>query len=252
MIVKLFKDSFWFKSKVKINKHKIKQSEIMNKNKINNILKITTSIIIIVTLFIMVKQTINNTQEITEITKSAGIFGPIVLIVLIMLGILFSPIPSVVIIIAAGYIYGPIYGAIYSYIGHLIGANGIYFAVKKFKILNNIEKFEKYKQFVEKNKNILYLFYTIPIIPVTITSIIAATSEIKFKKFIEVTLISFLPAVILFSFLGGKISNENMIGLAIVAIIVIILILIIIKKYKAKLEEVEKKLEKNIKKVKSK
>lgn len=223
----------------------------MDKEKVNKILKIIVSLIIVITLFIMVKQTINSTQEITEITKSAGMFGPIVLIALIMLGVLFSPIPSVVIIIAAGYIYGPIYGAIYSYIGLILGANGVYFAVKKFKILNKTEKFEKYKRFVEKNENVLFLFYAIPIIPVTITSIIAATSEIKFKKFIEVTLISFLPAILLFSFLGGKISNKNMIWLAIVAVIIIAGTLLIIKKYRKRLEDkVEKKLERNIKKVK--
>lgn len=223
----------------------------MNREKTNNILKIVVSLLIIITLFIMVKQTINNTQEITQITKSAGVFGPLVLIALIMLGILFSPIPSVVIIIAAGYIYGPIHGAIYSYIGHVLGANGIYFAVRKFKIEIKTKKFEKYKQFVEKNKNILYLFYAIPIIPVTITSIIAATSEIKFKKFIEVTLLSFIPAVLLFSFLGGKITTENMIELAIIAVILIGGVLLIIKRYRTKLEEeVEKKLAKNIKKVK--
>lgn len=225
----------------------------MNKLKQKNILKIITSIIIIIVLFLMIKNNLNSTDDITTITKSAGAFGPIILIALIMLAILFSPIPSVVVIVVAGYIYGPLRGAIYSYIGHFLGATMVYFIVKKFNIFSGIKKFEKYKQFVEKNKNMLYLFYAIPIIPITITSIIAATSEIKTKQFIQIASLSFIPAVMIFSFLGGKISQENMLELTALIVIIVVGTIIIIKKYKNRLErEIEHKLETNMRKVKKK
>jgi len=214
-----------------------------NQQKIKNILKIVVTIIIIVTLFLMVRQSINNTEQITEITKSAGIYGPIVLIGLIMLGILFSPIPSVIIIITAGFIYGPIRGAIYSYIGHILGAILIYILTKQFKKTKEGTKFKKYKQFVKKNKNILFLLYIIPIIPITITTMIAATSKVEWKKFIEIIIISFLPAVMFFSFLGGTINQNNKTIIIGISLIIIIGSIFIIKKYKKTIEdEVEERI----------
>lgn len=224
----------------------------MDREKVNKVLKIIASIIVIGTLFYLVRQNIANTDEITKITNSAGVFGPLMLILLIMIGILFSPIPSVLIIAVAGYIYGPWKGALYSYIGHVIAATSTYFIVKKFKILHESKKFAKYRTFIEKNKNFLFVLYAIPIIPISISSIIAATA-IKWKKFMEIALLSFLPAVIVFSFLGGKISSKNMHIIIGLILVITIGTIIIIKKYKSNLEDkVEKNLKKNIRKVKKK
>lgn len=184
---------------------------------------------ILFVLFFFAKELISNVDSITKISQSAGVFGPIVLIVLITLGILFTPIPSVVLIITAGYLYGAWMGAIYSYIAHMFAATGTFSLVKTFNIKTKNKRYKKYQNLVEKNRKILYLLYTIPIIPISIISIISASSKIKWRQFLKITLLSFIPAVLLFSFFGERISNKNLLEIGIWTTVILIGLLIILE-----------------------
>lgn len=211
------------------------KKELLFKKKLNIFLKIFLTTFIILILVLLVKELITNANAITRITQSAGILGPVVLILLISLGILFTPIPSILLIITAGYLYGVWEGALYSYIGHLLAAIGTYTAVNIFKIKSKNKRYKKYKKLVEKNKKILYLLYMIPVVPISVTSILSASFQIKFKHFLKIIFISFIPPVLFFSFFGHRINNLNLIEIGILIAISLIALFIAFEVLKKKI-----------------
>ena len=205
-------------------------------------INILITCVIIIALIILTRDFITNVNSIEQLSKSAGIFGPIVLVILIGLGILFTPIPSVLLIIAAGYLYGTWEGAIYSYLGHLLAAISTFSIVRKFHIKTKNKRYSKYRKLIDKNKKILYLLYIIPILPISVVSIFSASSKMKFKQFLKIILISFIPVILLFSFFGERISNKNLIemGIWITGILIVISIVYIIIKRKQKKQKLPK------------
>jgi uncharacterized membrane protein YdjX (TVP38/TMEM64 family) len=200
----------------------------LKRNIIKNTVKVLLTGILILMLFFIVKELIVDADHITSLSKSMGIFGPILLILLMSLGILLTPIPSAVLIVAAGYLYGTWMGALYSYIGHLLAAIITFAICQTLKMNGESRRYESYKKLVHKNKKILYFLYMLPIIPISVITIITSTSKIKWKEFLKIISISFVPNILIFSFFGERISNRNPleIGLFLLAILVVILIVL--------------------------
>lgn len=215
--------------KLIINKRKVMRKRILKHIKSRDIFRVLITGIIIVILFFFLKELLGNMSTITKLSQSAGFLGPLVLILLIGLGILLSPIPSVVLIIAAGYLYGIWMGALYSYIAHLLAAIGAFAVFRKINGNENNKTYRKYKKLISKNKKLLYLLYAVPVIPISITTLITATSKIKWKRFLEIIILSFIPAVLFFSFFGERIGNKNLLEIGILIIIVAIVGFIMFK-----------------------
>ena len=193
-------------------------------------------IVFLVTIFFVARIFIENTNQIVKAVEKVGFFGPIFLIVIMILGILFTPIPGFAWVMTAGYIYGALLGSVYSYISFIIGAMGIFMLSKKINKHNPLggkrfqKKRDKYSNLIKQNKNILYAIYAIPILPVSIVSAIAATSSIKIKEFLKIILLSFLPLVLFFSFFGSGISRKNIIEIGIFTLVTISLFIIFYEK----------------------
>lgn len=202
------------------------------KLKIKIAIRIFIGIVSVVGIFFLAKELISNVDSITKFAQSSGVFGPIILILLIALGILFSPIPSVLFIITAGYLYGTWTGAIYSYLGHLIAATSVFAFFKSFEIKNEGKRYRKYKELVEKNRKILYIMYAVPILPISLTTIISASSKTGWRKFLEIITISFIPAILFFSFFGNRISSRNLLEIGILTLIIIIVGIVVMKMIK--------------------
>lgn len=213
--------------------------KVSKKINIKEIIKFTVIAVVIVIIFFFAKEIIKNVDTITKFAESAGIFGPLLLIALIALGILFTPIPSFVLIIAAGYLYGIWWGSLYSYIGHLIAATSAYAVSKHSNILNGKGKlFKKYYKLVKDREHMLYLMYLIPVFPISITSIISASTNVTWKKFMKIILISFAPTVLFFSFFGNRINNQN-INQLIIMMAVILIGAFIIERRVRKIKEIK-------------
>lgn len=195
-------------------------------------------------MFILIRDFIKNVSTIESLTKSAGVFGPIVLVLLIGLGIIFTPIPNVVLVLASGYLYGTWLGALFSYLGHMLAACGTFAIVRIFNIEGESKRYKKYKRLIEKNKKILYLLYAAPVIPISVLSIISSSSKMKWREFLKIINISFIPVILFFSYFGERISQKHLIEIGIFILIVIAalsIVLGIINKRNKKLDEEEKK-----------
>jgi len=188
------------------------------------IIGIIVSIIVITAIIVIIHKTIKNPDAVTSMVKSAGFFGPVVFILIMTLGILFSPIPSFVFIILAGYLYGAYLGAIYSYIGDVGAALSTFLVIRTFKNkFKESKKEKKYEKIIRKNKRLLYVLFGIPLVPISIISTISASSKIKLKEYLKITLLSFIPIIVVFSFFGEKISHFNLREIIIWSGIIIIL-----------------------------
>ena len=201
--------------------------DIFQRKRLGIILRILITAIVILVIYIVVRDLVSNVSSITYLAKSAGIYGPIVLVLLIALGIIFTPIPNIVLIIAAGYIYGTWQGAIYSYLGHMLAACGTFAIVRIFNIEKESRRYRKYKNLIEKNKKILYLLFAAPIIPISILSIVSSSSKMKWKEFLKIINISFIPVILFFSYFGERISQRNLVEIGIFALVVIVGIFIV-------------------------
>ena len=204
-------------------------------NNLNLFLRIVGSLVIIVLLYFLAKELIKNTSSIRNLVISSGVFGPITLIVLMVLGILFTPVPYFVLIITAGYLYGIWQGALYSYLAQVLAAIGTFTLTKLLNIKFKSKRYERYKDRVKRNKKILYVMYMLPVIPISVTSIISASSKMKWKPFLKIVFISFIPGALFFSFFGNNISTKNIIIISISLLITIFAVIVFIKKFKFKI-----------------
>jgi len=214
----------------------IKKNIILSKNnKLNLFLKIIASATTIILIYFLVKNFIQNTSSINSIVSSTNTFGPILLVLLMILGIIFTPIPYFVLIITAGYLYGVWPGAFYSYIAQILAAIGVFTLTKFLNIKITNKTYEKYQGKVSRNKKILYLMYALPVIPISVTSIISASSKIKWKSFLKIILISFAPGTIFFTFFGNNLSTKNILFISLFLLITLVALIFFMKKFKLKL-----------------
>jgi uncharacterized membrane protein YdjX (TVP38/TMEM64 family) len=185
--------------------------------------KAVIALAVIVILVFLVKEIISDAESITSIAASVGALGPIVLILLISLGIIFTPIPCYILTVAAGYLYGTVAGGIYSYIAHLIAATGSFAAIKiyhKFNGTTSSKKYPKYKKMVKEHKNMLYLLYGIPLLPMSFVSYLAVHAKVTWKEFFKIAIFSFLPPVIIFSYFGNRLSSKNLVEIVVLMAVI--------------------------------
>lgn len=205
---------------------------IFQKNNFSLFLRIFINLIIIVGLFFFVKQLFVNTSSLSNLVFSAGVWGPLVLIALMILGILLSPIPSVLLIIAAGYLYGVWLGALYSYVAHFLATLLVFFLVRTLHLKKHYSssKASKYSKTLKKNKYLFYILYIFPVIPISVTSIILGTSKVSYAEFFKISSLSFIIPVLFFSFFGTRLSSSSTVELVVWIVLTLIIGFVIFRK----------------------
>ncbi len=71
-------------------------------------------------------------ENVRDWIQDMGAFGPAVFVSLVALGVVFSPIPSIPLGIAAGLAFGVWWGTVYSVVGSMIGAMAAFFLARRF------------------------------------------------------------------------------------------------------------------------
>ena len=172
--------------------------------------------------------------------------GVLVYILIQLLQVIFLPIPASVICVVGSLIYGPFLGGLYCCIGVLIGSYVSYFLGRVFgkKLVSWIvgkSNADKYTELISKKGCVfLIIAFLLPLFPDDILCLIAGISNIKFKNFFLITLITRPIGVICMSYFGsGQLIPFNgwgvyvWLGILLIAIITII----IIYKYQEKLQK---------------
>jgi uncharacterized membrane protein YdjX (TVP38/TMEM64 family) len=169
-------------------------------------------------------------RELAQSTvESAGMFGPLVFILLQVAQVVIAPIPGQVAGLLGGYLFGAYLGVLYSLIGATIGFTIIFFLARKFgrpfveRFFSKelIDKFD----YITKTKGtfVLFIIFLLPAFPDDLICYLAGLTKIPIRTLILISLAGRLPGYLLLSFTGEGLAADNknpIIALAIAAAIV--------------------------------
>lgn len=153
---------------------------------------------------------LSDRHEFENFIKKFGIWGPLLIISIIVAEVIFAPIPGFIPVIVAGFIFGPWAGSFYSFTGNVIGTFIVFFLARKFgkKVILHLSKGEelgRYAKMINRNENwLFFLAYFLPILPTDIVSMAFGLSKVRFLKFFIVTSIGFAIYVVALNFFGDK------------------------------------------------
>ena len=163
-----------------------------------------------------------NMNNLNQFLNSCGSYKELIFIALATLRIV-AFIPSAVFMILAGIIFNPIEGVVLAFISVVLSET-IIFVLSKILVYSDIQDYlvkrnpKLYKLLLKNNTKILAIGILCPIAPSDLACFLAGSSGLSYKKFILTVIISNMPMMILFSFLGSSVlsSASNTIIIAII------------------------------------
>ena len=148
--------------------------------------------------------------------ESAGIWGPIVFILLNIVQVLLAIIPGGPFEIAAGALFGPWLGALLCDIAMSIGGMITFFFVRKYgmkfiELFTDKEKIEsvKFLHTNEKYTSLLFLFFLFPGTPKDLMCYVAGLTDIQWHTWFFMNLIGRFPAILLSAFSGSALGEQK-------------------------------------------
>lgn len=187
------------------------------KNKFSTILKWTLSILLLVIVIYFLKHSkvieyISHLNRFVHYIKGHGKYSYVVFLVIFALKPLILIIPSNILSISAGVVFGPILGIVLNSIGFFISGTLAFFiarvlgqdAVNKIlrgKALNLNNKLE------DNGLKVLFFLRLLPVLPYDPVSYAAGLSKIKYKDFILASVMGVMPEIICYSIIGESASN---------------------------------------------
>lgn len=139
--------------------------------------------------------------------QKAGWLGPFLFIGIIVAEVVIAPIPGGVLPLAAGFLFGFWFGTLYAYIGNVLGSV-IAFSLARVLGQPLIErlfpkiKIDQASSFLERHSHHLTLAYMLPIFPVDLMSFLLGLSHFKYRRFLSIIGLGFLPYTLLLSLFG--------------------------------------------------
>lgn len=194
----------------------------MRKKKVIKILKEVSAplyaALLIFVIFIIIKsdlERIISVDVLRDLIGSAGPYAILIFLTIFLLFTFFEFIPTFLIMILSGFLFGTLRGAFYSIIGLLVGSVLLFIIVKKFN-----KKFIKEKsklndlRYLNKlmKKDAVYAIYVarlIPVFPNELIVISAALAKIKLKEFFIIMVIGALPTAFIAAALGDSFTNPT-------------------------------------------
>lgn len=192
------------------------------------------SILLMVGLTLAVMQPILNFIEdpdsLSVWVEGAGIWGPIVFMLLNIVQVLLAIIPGGPFEVAAGTMFGAFWGTILCDIAMTAGGMITFFLARKFgmnfiELFTTREKVEsvKFLHANPKSELLLFLFFLLPGTPKDLMCYVVGISDIKWWKWLLINLIGRFPAILL-SAMGGDALGEQKYSILIIAFAVIIVL----------------------------
>lgn len=191
-------------------------SSAKNRNKALVVLGIIVVIFIGITYFSKyILYFLNNSDEVREFVTGFGMLGPIVLILMQILQVLFAPVPGQVAGFVSGYIYGTFLGTVYTMIGTTIGSFIAIVLTRKYgrpfveKVVekHTLKKFDKIAQ--DKGIFALFLIWLLPALPDDAICYISGLTNIRIKTLMIIVFLGRLPGFIVLNMVGNGIAIAN-------------------------------------------
>jgi len=200
---------------IKIPGKKIKESSRHIIRHSRNLIILLIILAVLGALLVYIQNYFGTPRQAAETIRNLGFIGPIVIISLLILEVIVAPIPGFIIAISSGYAFGPVLGTIYTYLGNVIGTFLAFFLSRRFgrpliERLVKKEKLEKYdKFFQDEGLAVFWAGYLFPVFPSDIISFLAGLTSIKWRRFIPIVIIAYIPYVLLFSLFGASLYESG-------------------------------------------
>jgi uncharacterized membrane protein YdjX (TVP38/TMEM64 family) len=197
--------------------------------RLKDILIVLGVLLLIGGVILAIELLFQNPQALREYISGFGAFGPVIIILLIVLEVIIAPIPGAIISIGSGAAFGAIDGAIYSYAGNLIGAAIAFWLSRRFgrplaQRFIKEDKLEHYDRFIrDKGVYGIWIAYMFPVFPVDIISYVLGLSNLRFTTFIKIIAVAFVPNILILSLIGDSLLTH---GWAVVTTIITVMVLI--------------------------
>lgn len=160
----------------------------------------------------------------------AGVWGPIIFMLLNIVQVLLAVIPGGPFEVAAGALFGPWAGTLMCDIAMSIGGMITFCFVRKFgmkfiELFTTREKIEsvKFLRSNDKSTALLFLFFLLPGTPKDLMCYVVGLTDIKWTTWFLTNLVGRFPAILL-SALGGNALGEQKYGILIAAFAIIIVL----------------------------
>lgn len=157
----------------------------------------------------------SDTSYIVNFVNSFGIFSLIVFVFLVILEVVFAPIPPFALYIVAGVIFGGFFGGILVLIGNICGSI-IDFEIARIFGKNYIEKKLNKKKKIQFDEFIkkygawsIFLLRINPLTSSDLFSYLAGLSKMKLKTFILATSCGLIPLIFFQTYLGDFFIKNN-------------------------------------------
>ncbi len=139
--------------------------------------------------------------------ERAGVWGPLVLILLNVLQIVVAIIPGHVVQLAAGYLYGPYWGFLYAAIGLLVGAMAAMALARFFgrpvaKWMIGASRLQQWEKVTHSDSTLIWTLLMLGPIG-DIPFVLAGLSSVGFTKIFLLTLFVRVPSAFLSTAVGG-------------------------------------------------
>jgi len=154
-------------------------------------------------------------EDFRDYIRSFGVWGCLVMFGLQVLQVFLALIPGELVETAAGYAFGPLWGTALCY-GGVAAASALVFALTRRFGIRLVEVFVSREQIrqlrflkTERRRDIfLFLLFFIPGTPKDLLTYFAGLTDIRFGRFLGITLIARIPSVVSSTF-GGHLLGEG-------------------------------------------
>lgn len=171
------------------------------------VLVLLVLVIIVAIYFLPNLKQFSSTTFIREYLVGFGFIGYLIFLLLLVLAIVL-PIPSLVVILAGGYIYGIWLGSLLALIGTIIGAICSFWLVRysgeplleKFVDAHHIRHFQHL--FKRRGESLALISYLVPIFPSDSVSFLMGLTKISYHRFLAIVIIGHIPRLLMINYIG--------------------------------------------------
>lgn len=153
-----------------------------------------------------------NMQSFRKYLQGYGIFGFVIMCLIMALQVVFVFLPGEIVEIVSGYIYGTWGGMLVCAIGTIVGTCIVFMLVRFIKNKMFIQKDETKVKFFVNHKNlefVIFLVFFIPGTPKDALTYIAPYTKISLWKFLLLTSIARIPSVVTSTIGGNALGIED-------------------------------------------
>ncbi len=163
-------------------------------------------------------------ERIQRVVGNAGLLGPVVYVVLLVVQAVVAPLPAPALAMGAGYSFGIYEGFLLTWFGALLGGV-ISFWISRWigrDFVAGSERMQRLDRYVDQHGAItIFVLRLLPLVSFDAISYAAGLSSISFWRFLVATALGMLPGTFAFVYLGGASSSTGfalvLIGLAVLA-----------------------------------